>query len=62
MREGTGGSGPEKRVVVWEEGEQQSQEEGCWGDDHVGAEGSIRWLAVWVIVDLHSEESHLGGC
>lgn len=53
---------PEERIVVWQEGEQQAEEERGRGNDHVGAEWSIRWLAVWVIVDLHSEEPHLGGC
>lgn len=57
-----GGGAPEERIVVWEEGEEEAEKEGGWSDDHVGTKWRIAWLAVRVIVDLHSEETHLGCC
>ncbi len=53
---------PEKRIVVWEHHEKDTEEEGGWRDDHVSAEWRIGWLANWVIIDLHTEETHVDCC
>lgn len=45
---------PKQRIVIREIRKQNSQEERRWRNDHVCAEGGVGWLAVRVIVDLHS--------